>query len=79
MAGNVKEWVSDWGRALHREHQLLRPGSHGSRDRQLLPAPGRILVQFRGALRLVGVFRQGNNPPSYRETDVGFRCVRPPM
>ncbi len=78
MAGNVKEWVSDWDGPYTGNTSSYVQDPTG-------PATGSYYLHRGGswfssaALYVLSVFRQGNNPPSYRETDVGFRCVRPPM
>lgn len=74
MAGNVREWVSDWYNA---DYYFSEPP-----DNPPGPASGAEKVLRGGSWDSdwigVRVGRRGYNPPTFRTFDIGFRCARNP-
>jgi eukaryotic-like serine/threonine-protein kinase len=70
MAGNVKEWVSDWF-----DPQATEGDTPAKPDRLRTVRGGAFTTTSKEALRYT--FREGLAPET-RAADVGFRCVREP-
>ncbi|MGI5828823.1 MAG: formylglycine-generating enzyme family protein [Bradymonadia bacterium] len=70
MAGNLREWVSDWSRREYKSAAVSNPTG---------PESGKFRVQRGGYWREYGIWlrvaHRHEGEPDYRTSDMGFRCV----